>query len=140
MEFYIPFPKIKTLTLAFNFQTFKTRALTALLFVIVMLIGLLWNFWSFVVLFTVIHFGCWFEYLKLVEKIYNTKIDIVIRWLFAICGFVLMLVVGIRYYSFDIGITISGYEISFKFLFWILLLICPPRFFWEKFLSMESCQ
>ena len=118
--------------MAFNFQTFKTRALTALLFVAVMLVGLLWNFWSFLILFTVIHFGCWYEYLKLVEKICNTKIDVFIKWLFAFCGFVLMLVVGIRYYSFDIGITISGYEISFKFLFWILLLICLLAFLFQN--------
>jgi phosphatidate cytidylyltransferase len=59
--------------LAFNFQTFKTRALTALLFVVVMLVGLLWNFWSFLVLFTVIHFGCWYEFVKLMKKIYAGK-------------------------------------------------------------------
>ena len=59
--------------MAFNFQTFKTRALTALLFVAVMLVGLLWNFWSFLILFTVIHFGCWFEFVKLMKKIYGEK-------------------------------------------------------------------
>ena len=59
--------------MAFNFQTFKTRALTALLFVVVMLTGLLWNFWSFLLLFTVIHFGCWFEFVKLMKKIYAEK-------------------------------------------------------------------
>ncbi|MEP7254483.1 MAG: phosphatidate cytidylyltransferase [Ferruginibacter sp.] len=59
--------------MAFNFQTFKTRALTALLFVVVMLVGLLWNFWSFLILFTVIHFGCWFEFVKLMKKIYADK-------------------------------------------------------------------
>ena len=65
--------KIKTGTVAFNFQTFKTRALTALLFVAVMGVGLLWNFWSFVVLFSVIHFGCWYEFVKLMKKIYAEK-------------------------------------------------------------------
>lgn len=59
--------------MAFNFQTFKTRALTALIFVAVMLLGLLWNFWSFVILFTIIHFGCWFEFVKLMRKIYGEK-------------------------------------------------------------------
>jgi phosphatidate cytidylyltransferase len=38
-----------------------------------MLVGLLWNFWSFLVLFTVIHFGCWFEFVKLMRKIYREK-------------------------------------------------------------------
>ncbi len=57
------------LPMAFNFQTFKTRALTAVVFVIVMLIGLLWNQWSFLALFTIVHFGCWMEYQKLVGLI-----------------------------------------------------------------------
>jgi phosphatidate cytidylyltransferase len=30
-----------------------------------MLTGILWNQWSFIVLFSVIHFGCWFEYQRL---------------------------------------------------------------------------
>ena len=55
--------------MAFNLQTFKTRALTALIFVAVMLAGLLWNQASFFLLFTVIHFGCWIEYQKLIGKI-----------------------------------------------------------------------
>ncbi|MCW3086638.1 MAG: Phosphatidate cytidylyltransferase [Sediminibacterium sp.] len=55
--------------MAFNFQAFKTRALTAIVFVLVMLGGLLWNEWSFLILFSVIHFGCWTEYQKLVGLI-----------------------------------------------------------------------
>ena len=63
--------------MAFDIQTFKTRSLTAVLFAIVMLAGLLWNKWSFIVLFTIIHFGCWYEFIKLLKKIdainYRTK-------------------------------------------------------------------
>jgi phosphatidate cytidylyltransferase len=55
--------------MALNIQTFKTRALTALVFVVVMLAGLLLNQGSFFILFSIIHFGCWFEYQKLMEKI-----------------------------------------------------------------------
>lgn len=110
--------------MALNVQVFKTRALTALLFVVVMLTGLLWNFWSFLILFTVIHFGCWFEYLKLLEKIYTTKIDIVIKWFFAICGFVLMIVIGNQYTSYDIWMEHFGFKISYKILLWILLIVC----------------
>ncbi len=49
--------------------TFQTRALTSLVFVAVMLTGLLWNTWSFFVLFSIIHFGCWYEFQKLVALI-----------------------------------------------------------------------
>ncbi len=110
--------------MAFNFQTFKTRALTALLFVAVMLTGLLWNFWSFLILFTVIHFGCWYEYLKLVEKIYSTKIDIVIKWFFAICGFTLMIVLGVQDYWADIYFYPFSIKISVKWSIWILEIVC----------------
>ncbi|HMH34094.1 MAG TPA: phosphatidate cytidylyltransferase [Puia sp.] len=55
--------------MALNIVSFRTRALTALIFVAVMLAGLLWNEWSFLVLFSVVHFGCWFEYQKLIALI-----------------------------------------------------------------------
>ena len=57
--------------MALNKAVFKTRALTALVFVAVMLAGLFWNIWSFLILITLIHFGCWLEYLKIIEKIYK---------------------------------------------------------------------
>lgn len=55
--------------MAFDTKTFRTRTLTAVIFVIVMLAGLLWNKWSFIVLFTIIHFGCWIEFINLLKKI-----------------------------------------------------------------------
>ncbi len=55
--------------MAFNIATFKTRALSAVFFVAIMLTGLLWNQWSFLALFLVIHTGCWWEFYKLVDKI-----------------------------------------------------------------------
>jgi phosphatidate cytidylyltransferase len=55
--------------MALNIQTLKTRALTAIIFVGIMLFGLLYNYWSFFVLFSIIHFGCWKEYQKLVGLI-----------------------------------------------------------------------
>lgn len=55
--------------MALDTKTFKTRSLTAVIFVIAMLVGLLWNLASFIILFTIIHFGCWYEFVKLVKKI-----------------------------------------------------------------------
>ncbi len=55
--------------MALQAVTFRIRALTSLVFVAVMLIGLLWNTISFFVLFSIIHFGCWYEYQKLVARI-----------------------------------------------------------------------
>jgi phosphatidate cytidylyltransferase len=59
--------------MALNLATLKTRSLTAVVFVAVMLVGLLWNFWSFLILFTIVHFGCWYEFVKLIKKIYREK-------------------------------------------------------------------
>lgn len=55
--------------MALDTQTFKTRTLTAIIFVIAMLSGLFWNVWSFIILFSIIHFGCWYEFIKLLKKI-----------------------------------------------------------------------
>src|SRR5687767_11420513 len=55
--------------MALNVRTFKTRTLTAAVFVVVMLLGLFLNHWSFFILFSIIHFGCWLEYQKLVGLI-----------------------------------------------------------------------
>jgi phosphatidate cytidylyltransferase len=55
--------------MAFDTKTFKTRTLTAIVFAMAMLVGLLWNKWSFIILFTLIHFGCWYEFIKLLKKI-----------------------------------------------------------------------
>lgn len=55
--------------MALNLATFRTRTLTAAVFAAVMLTGLFWNQWSFFILFSIVHFGCWVEYQRLVEKI-----------------------------------------------------------------------
>lgn len=55
--------------MALNKQTFRTRTLTAIIFVVVMLAGLLVNQWTFYALFFVIHWGCWNEFIKLCDRI-----------------------------------------------------------------------
>lgn len=77
--------------MAFNWPTFRTRALTAIVFAAVMLAGLLWNHWSFLVLFSVIHFGCWWEYLRLIEKIYTTTLHIYTKLGLMLMGYAIML-------------------------------------------------
>jgi len=77
--------------MAFNWKTFQTRTLTAIVFATVMLTGLLWNHWSFFILFSIIHFGCWWEYFYLLEKIYNISIHRYTRLGFMLIGFSIML-------------------------------------------------
>lgn len=38
-----------------------------------MLFAMLWNQWSFLIIFSIIHFGCWWEYLKIVEIIRSSR-------------------------------------------------------------------
>ncbi len=77
--------------MAFNWQTFRTRTLTAIIFAAIMLTGLLWNQWSFLILFSVIHFGCWWEYLKLTEKIHTTRFHPYTKLGLMVMGYGLML-------------------------------------------------
>jgi len=77
--------------MAFNWQTFRTRTISSIIFVAVMLGGLLWNQWSFLVLFSVIHFGCWWEYLKLAEKIHRTSFHNYLKIGLMVMGFGLLL-------------------------------------------------
>jgi phosphatidate cytidylyltransferase len=57
--------------MALNTATFRTRTISAIIFAVIMLAGLFWNFWSFFILFSIIHFGCWIEYQKLIGLIDN---------------------------------------------------------------------
>lgn len=77
--------------MAFNWKTFQTRTLTAIVFATVMLVGLLWNQWSFLILFSIIHFGCWWEYFNLLEKIHNTIYHRYTRIGFMLLGYAIML-------------------------------------------------
>ncbi|TAD81744.1 MAG: phosphatidate cytidylyltransferase [Bacteroidetes bacterium] len=77
--------------MALNKAVFKTRALTALVFVAVMLCGLLLSTSSFFVLFSIIHFGCWAEYLTLLQGIYRTRFHRYFGWGIALVGYSLVL-------------------------------------------------
>ena len=87
--------------MAFNLQTFKTRALTAIVFAIVMVGGLLWNQWSFVILFTIIHFGCWYEFVKLVKKIKPVNFGYYLPVGLLYITLPILLMLHLRYYLFN---------------------------------------
>lgn len=55
-----------------------------------MILGL-WNRWTFLLLFSIIHFGCWWEYLKLIEKIHKTVFYPYIKLGLMVIGYGLML-------------------------------------------------
>jgi phosphatidate cytidylyltransferase len=79
--------------MALNKQVFRQRALTAIVFVVIMLAGLLINQWTFFLLFSFIHFGCWVEYQKivgLIDKDY-AQINPIHKYGVMIAGFSFML-------------------------------------------------
>ncbi len=82
--------------MAFNIQTFKTRTLSSIIFVVVMLAGLLWNFWSFCILFTIIHFGCWYEFVRLMKKINHQKYGLYSLWGIIYITLPILLMIDVR--------------------------------------------
>jgi phosphatidate cytidylyltransferase len=55
--------------MALDKSVFKTRTLTAIVYAAVMLGGMLWNEWSLLILFSVVHIGCWYEFQKISKLI-----------------------------------------------------------------------
>jgi phosphatidate cytidylyltransferase len=120
--------------MAFNWQTFRTRALTAVVFVAVMAVGLLWNQWSFFVLFSIVHWGAWIEYQKLVG-LFNPdyqNINGFHRWGVMVAGWLIML------YFTNAELQIGGVRLNevawwlgllFTFLFPLVQFITARSFF-----------
>ncbi len=100
--------------MGFNWTTFWTRAWTALVFVAIMAAGTLYNDWSFFLLLAVIHFGCWWEFGKLIEKIHKTYFHYYIVLGFSLIGFHIMLL-------FSGGLFLSYYPVRENFALSFLL-------------------
>lgn len=80
--------------MAFNRAVFRTRTISAIVFVAIMLVGLLHSLLSFVLLFTIVHIGCWWEYIRMQQHLQRC---IVSPWLAAgllLWGSALMLWLG----------------------------------------------
>jgi phosphatidate cytidylyltransferase len=116
--------------MAMNWQTFRTRALTAVIFVAVMMTGLLWNEWSFFVLFSIVHFGAWTEYQKMVS-LFNPdylQTSFIHRLAMMIGGWCLMLFFSNE--TLRIGTVVlseAGLWLGIGFM-----LLLPVLFFMEK--------
>ena len=118
--------------MAFNFAVFRTRALTALVFAAVMLFGLLWNFWSFFILVSFIHMGCWLEYQNLIGKIEPgySQITVVHKYGAIIAGWCLM------FYLAQGNHSILGYSLhaigSWAGLIILCMIPVVEIIFWRK--------
>ena len=78
--------------MAFNFSVFKVRALSAIVFVLIMLAGLLFNSWSYFALFLLIQIGCLYEYQKLMRIIFPSyqQISKMHQWGVLVVGTLMM--------------------------------------------------
>ncbi len=96
--------------MAFNLATFKTRTLTAIVFAVVMLAGLFTHAWSFFLLFSIIHFGCWWEYFNLLEKQQKQQLHIYFKLGLMVAGYSIFLFLCNNYY------TIGSYGLRQNFV------------------------
>lgn len=116
--------------MALNKAVFQTRAKTALVYAAVMLTGLLWNEWSFFILFSIVHFGAWYEFQKLSSLIHPS-----IQWrllfdrlLFPILGWGMMLMASAG------SLKIAGLDLS-DIGYWVVrlgLILMPVLFFADR--------
>jgi phosphatidate cytidylyltransferase len=91
-----------------------------------MLSGLLWNFWSFLILFSIIHIGCWYEFIKLHELITHKKntIYLYLGIVYISLPIILMMLLGMQWKSaVSVDVTQSNYTYLFPcaiiFSIWI---------------------
>ena len=123
--------------MALDKKVFATRAKTALIYVAVMLTGLLWNEWSFFILFSFVHFGCWYEYQKLsvlIDPSFNNQ-TMAQQFYFPIYGWGWMLMaVSDQLVIGGFNISSAGEWIVSKGSFVLLLLfIFDKNFKWKQF-------
>jgi phosphatidate cytidylyltransferase len=125
--------------MALNLQTFKTRAITAIVFAAVMLGGLLWNQWSFLLLFSVIHFGCWAEYQKLVTLIdpEYSHINVGHRYGVMLLGWGFMLwMTGTDYRIGNYLVAALGWQLMWiGAVIFLLTVVIAPKFNHPKLLA-----
>jgi phosphatidate cytidylyltransferase len=95
--------------MALNVAVFKTRTISAIVFGIIMMTGLMLNEWSFFILFTIIQFGCLNEYIKLMGLIYPEYHTLAPthRWGLLLVGIVMMMVLSPN------TLSINGYSIKY---------------------------
>jgi phosphatidate cytidylyltransferase len=107
--------------MALDIKTFKKRTLTAVIFAAVMLTGLLWNQWSFIILFTIIHFGCWYEFIKLLKKINpgNFKVKIPLGLIYISFPVILMIVMRTQSFAEENDTLLKVIPCAIIFSIWV---------------------
>ena len=118
--------------MATNASILKQRTLSAIVFVIIMLTGLIWNNWSFFTLFLMIQLGCLYEYQKLLALIYPSyqNISALHKWGLLVVGCLMMMTLA------PIDLNINAVSIRFlgsRALLLVIALIIIVDIFSKKF-------
>ena len=118
--------------MALNVAVFKTRTISAIVFGIIMMAGLMLNEWSFFILFTIIQFGCLNEYIKLMGLIYPEYHTLAPthRWGLLLVGIVMMMVLSPN------TLSINGYSIKYigsQILPVLLVTIVAGELYFKKY-------
>jgi phosphatidate cytidylyltransferase len=116
--------------------TFQTRALSAAVFGIVMMVGLFWNEWSFNILFAIITFGCAWEFAGMM--ITDGKLKQAKKVLIALVTLIFSL-----YYSFEnilsqINIFSELSNVGDFFVFRFLKILLLPKLLGFNLLGFSS--
>jgi phosphatidate cytidylyltransferase len=92
---------------ALNKAVFKTRALTAVIFVVIMLAGIFLNFYTFLALFLVIMMGCLYEFRKIIKLIKPTKYFglLALSMPYIIIPILMMIELGRKYNEGELGLN-----------------------------------
>jgi phosphatidate cytidylyltransferase len=117
--------------MALNLSVFKTRTISAIVFVVIMMAGLVINQWSFFILFTIIQLGCLNEYIKLMGLIYPEYRSLAPthRWGLLLVGIVMMMVLAPN------SLGVNGLSIKYigsKILPVILIIMVAGELYFRK--------
>ena len=117
--------------MALNVSVFKTRTISAIVFAIIMIAGLVINQWSFFILFTIIQLGCLNEYIKLMGLIYPeySSLAPTHRWGLLLVGVVMMMVLAPN------SLGVNGYSIKYigsKILPVLLVIMVAGELYYKK--------
>ena len=117
--------------MALNVSVFKTRTISAIVFAIIMIAGLVINQWSFFILFTVIQLGCLNEYIKLMGLIYPEYRTLAPthRWGLLLVGIVMMMVLAPN------SLGVNGYSVKYigsKILPVLLVIMVAGELYFKK--------
>lgn len=129
--------------MALNLPTFYKRTGSAVVFVIIMLAGLLWNEWAFLALVCVIQFLCFKEYTKLMQRIYPSG-----HWpkamlgIFEAASFIILISVAVIIYllhNINNGTLPNNINvIRLSGFFWQALPVLPAVFLLTAILSKKE--